>query len=107
MFHLASDRRASAGNRVILWRKRAAAGDLRQSLPKRVKSLPEHMPRLTGASAHKNVRVIPDGNVLDAVWNRKVAGKFAGFEYSLEVGAQKTRRDHGFRRRVAVSAQPM
>src|SRR5215469_11821920 len=89
------------------WRNQAAAGDLCQALPKPVKSLPEHMPRLTWASAHKNVRVISDGTVLDAVWNRKVAGKLAGLEYSLEVGVQKTRRDNGFRRRVAVSAQPV
>jgi hypothetical protein len=33
--------------------------------------------------------VVPDGAVLDAVWNRKVAGKFAGLEYSLEVGCRK------------------
>src|SRR5262249_52507894 len=79
-----------AGIRATLLRNQAAAGDLRQALPKPVKSLPEPMPRLTCAAAHKNVCMIPDGNVLDAVWNRKVAGKFARLEYSLEVGAQKT-----------------
>src|SRR5215472_9087629 len=64
------------------------------------------MPRLTWSPAHKNVGVI-DGNALDAVRNRKVAGKLAGLEYALEVGALKTRRDNGFRRRVAVSTQPV
>jgi hypothetical protein len=93
-----------AGIRATLWRNQAAAGDLRQALPKPVESLPEHMPRLTWASAHKNVRVIPDRTVLDAVWNRKVAGKFAGLEYSLEVGAQKTRvcSQNGNRRRMEL-----
>jgi hypothetical protein len=48
--------------------------------------------------------MIPDGTIHDAVWNRKVAGKFAGLEYFLEVCTQKTHRDHELRRRVAVPA---
>ena len=56
----------------------AGAGDLHEGLPKPVKSLPEHIPRLLWVPAHKNVRVIPDGVVLDPVGNRKVAGQLTG-----------------------------
>ena len=45
--------------------------------------------------------MIADPDIHDAVWNRKVAGKFAGLEYRLEIGARKTRRNDRFRRRVA------
>jgi hypothetical protein len=78
-----------------------------QGLPKPVKSLPEHIPRLLWVPAHKNVRVIPDGVVLDPVGNRKVAGYLTGRKDRLEVGAQKTCGDNGLRRRIAVPAQPM
>ena len=48
--------------------------------------LPQQMPRLARASAYEDVGAIPDGNVLDAIWNRKPAGKLAGLEHRLEVG---------------------
>ena len=49
--------------------------------------LPQQMPRLARASAHEDIGAIPDGNVLDAIWNRKLAGKLAGLEHRIEVGA--------------------
>jgi len=99
--------RRSAGIRAPFWRKQAGAREVRQALPEPVSSLPEHMPRLTWVPTDEDIRVISDGAVLNAEWNDKVVGKFAGLENSLEVGAQKTRRDDGFRRRIAVPAQPV
>src|SRR5262249_28019272 len=71
------------------------------------KSLPEHMPRLMRVPAHKDVGAISDGAILYAVRNGNVAGKFARRKDSLQIGAQKARRDNGFRRRIAVPAQPV
>jgi len=65
------------------------------------------MPRLTWLPAHKDVRAISDGAVLDAVRNGNVSGQLARRKSSLKVGVQKTRRDNGLRRRIAVPAQPV
>ena len=72
-----------------------------------MKSPPEYIPRLTWAPTHENVRVIPDGVILDAVGNRKMASQLAGRKDGLEVGAQKTCRDNRLGLRIAVPAQPM
>ena len=86
----------AAGIRAPFWRKQAGAREVRQALPEPLSSLPEHMPRLTWVPTDEDIRVIPDGAVLNAEWNDKVVGKFAGLENSLEVGAQKQFLAYGF-----------
>jgi hypothetical protein len=62
------------------------------------------MPGLTRTPADEYVGVISDGDVLDAEGNGHVASKLARLENGFQVAAEKTRRNDGFGRWIAIPA---
>src|SRR6516164_1238942 len=81
--------------------------EVRRTLPEPVGSPPEHMPGLTRTPADEYVDVISDGDVLDAEGNGHVASKLARLENGFQVADEKTRRNDGFGRWIAIPAQPV
>ena len=89
----------------------AARADKKQegppALPEPVDLPPEHMPRLTRTPADEDICVSSDGAVLDTEGNGDVASSLARLENGFEVAAEKTRRNDGLGRGIAVTPQPM